>query len=120
MEQIKPFSPGFTLGERAESIEKRDDGTFIVTTNKGTKHQAPVVAIAGGATEVVNIDMARGALKHGQRNHELNGFSAVATRKKPKQEQGITIQEEHGSGHHSSVQGEHGLNLKCTMPNETF
>jgi thioredoxin reductase (NADPH) len=48
MEQIKPFQPGFTLGERADSIEKLDDGSFIVTTNKGTKHHAPVVAIAGG------------------------------------------------------------------------
>jgi len=48
MEQIKPFQPGFTLGERADTIEKLDDGTFIVTTNKGTKHHAPVVAIAGG------------------------------------------------------------------------
>ncbi|MBO6531541.1 MAG: NAD(P)/FAD-dependent oxidoreductase, partial [Muricauda sp.] len=48
MEQIKPFQPGFTLGERAETIEKLDDGTFTVTTNKGTKHHAPVVAIAGG------------------------------------------------------------------------
>lgn len=48
MEQIKPFQPGFTLGERAETIEKLDDGTFVVVTNKGTKHQAPIVAIAGG------------------------------------------------------------------------
>lgn len=48
LEQIKQFEPGFTLGERADSIEKQDDGTFIVTTNKGTKHHAPVVAIAGG------------------------------------------------------------------------
>jgi len=48
MEQIKPFQPGFTLGERAETIEKQKDGSFVVTTNKGTKHQAPVVAIAGG------------------------------------------------------------------------
>lgn len=48
MEQIRPFQPGFTLGERAETIERLDDGTFVVTTNKGTKHQAPVVAIAGG------------------------------------------------------------------------
>jgi len=48
MEQIKPFQPGFTLGERAETIEKLDDGTFIVTTNKGTQHHAPVIAIAGG------------------------------------------------------------------------
>ena len=48
MEQIKPFQPGFTLGERAETIEKLEDGTFVVTTNEGTRHQAPVVAIAGG------------------------------------------------------------------------
>ena len=48
MEQCKQFEPGFTLGERAETIEKQADGAFIVTTNKGTKHKAPVVAIAGG------------------------------------------------------------------------
>ncbi|CAM1374074.1 Putative thioredoxin reductase, FAD/NAD(P)-binding [Tenacibaculum litopenaei] len=48
MEQIKQFEPGFTLGERADTIEKQEDGSFIVTTNKGTKHHAPVVAIAGG------------------------------------------------------------------------
>ncbi|UNZ00119.1 NAD(P)/FAD-dependent oxidoreductase [Zhouia spongiae] len=48
MKQITPFEPGFTLGERADTIEKLDDGSFIVTTNKGTKHHAPVVAIAGG------------------------------------------------------------------------
>jgi thioredoxin reductase (NADPH) len=48
MEQIKQFQPGFTLSERAETIEKLDDGTFIVTTDKGTKHHANAVAIAGG------------------------------------------------------------------------
>lgn len=48
LEQSKQFEPGFTLGERAETIEKLEDGSFIVTTNKGTKHQAPIVAIAGG------------------------------------------------------------------------
>ncbi len=48
MEQIKPFEPGFTLGERAQTIERLQDDTFVVTTNRGTKHHAPVVAIAGG------------------------------------------------------------------------
>lgn len=48
MKQIEPFQPGFTLGERAQTIDKQDDGSFIVTTNKGTKHHAPIVAIAGG------------------------------------------------------------------------
>ena len=48
LEQSKQFEPGFTLGERAETIEKQADGSFVVTTNKGTQHKAPVVAIAGG------------------------------------------------------------------------
>jgi thioredoxin reductase (NADPH) len=48
MEQIKPFQPGFTMGERAESIEKLEDGSFVVTTNTGTAHNAPIIAIAGG------------------------------------------------------------------------
>lgn len=48
MEQIKQFQPGFTLNEVAQDIEKLEDGTFIVTTNKGTKHHGKAVAIAGG------------------------------------------------------------------------
>ena len=48
LEQAAPFKPGFTLGERAEAIDKQKDGSFIVTTSEGTKHQAPVVMIAGG------------------------------------------------------------------------
>ena len=48
MKQIQPFQPGFTLGETAQEIQKQEDGSFVVTTNKGTQHQAAVVAIAGG------------------------------------------------------------------------
>ena len=48
MKQIQPFQPGFTLGETAQDIQKQADGSFIVTTDKGTQHKAPVVAIAGG------------------------------------------------------------------------
>ena len=48
MEQIKPFNPTFTLGERAESIEKQADGSFLVTSNKGTVIKANVIAIAAG------------------------------------------------------------------------
>jgi thioredoxin reductase (NADPH) len=48
MEQIKSFQPGFTLGEKAQDIEKQEDGSFIVTTDLGTKHHAPIIAIAGG------------------------------------------------------------------------
>ena len=48
MEQIAPFKPEFTLGERAESIEKLEDDSFLLTTNRGTQINAPVIAIAGG------------------------------------------------------------------------
>ncbi|MDC0599906.1 NAD(P)/FAD-dependent oxidoreductase [Flavobacteriales bacterium] len=48
MEQAAPFKPGFTLGERAETIVKDEEGQFILTTNRGTKHRAPIIAIAGG------------------------------------------------------------------------
>ncbi|MEN9998951.1 MAG: hypothetical protein RI922_1941 [Bacteroidota bacterium] len=48
MEQAAPFKPGFTLGEAAMTIDKTEDGKFIVTTVKGTKHEAPIVMIAGG------------------------------------------------------------------------
>ncbi len=48
LKQIEPFKPQFTLGERAESIEKVEDKLFKLTTNKGTEIYAPVIAIAGG------------------------------------------------------------------------
>ncbi|MBN8677586.1 MAG: NAD(P)/FAD-dependent oxidoreductase [Chitinophagales bacterium] len=48
MEQIKPFNPGFSLNERAETVEKQEDGRWLVTTHRGTKHLAPVIFIAGG------------------------------------------------------------------------
>lgn len=48
MEQIEPFKPTFTLGERAETIERIEDKCFELTTSHGTKIQAPVIAIAGG------------------------------------------------------------------------
>jgi thioredoxin reductase (NADPH) len=48
MKQIEPFKPSFTLGERAESIEKGADGKFVLTTSRGTVISAPVICIAGG------------------------------------------------------------------------
>ena len=48
MVQAAPFKPGFTLGEAAVNIDKTEEGNFIVTTSKGTKHEAPIIMIAGG------------------------------------------------------------------------
>ncbi len=48
LKQIEPFQPGFTLGERAETLEKQADGRWLVTTHRDTKLLAPAIFIAGG------------------------------------------------------------------------
>ncbi|MDX1653117.1 MAG: NAD(P)/FAD-dependent oxidoreductase [Brumimicrobium sp.] len=48
LKQIEPFEPTYTLGERAETIQKDDEGYFLVTGSKGTLHRAKVILIAGG------------------------------------------------------------------------
>ncbi|MDB5142538.1 MAG: NAD(P)/FAD-dependent oxidoreductase [Mucilaginibacter sp.] len=48
MEQIAPFHPGFTLGERVETLQKLADGTWLISTNYGTEINCKVVVIAGG------------------------------------------------------------------------
>jgi len=47
-EQIAPFNPGYTLGERVETLVKQDDGSYLVGTNDGAIIQAQVIVIAGG------------------------------------------------------------------------
>lgn len=48
LEQGKPFNPTFTLGERVESINKLEDGSFELTTHLDTKIHAKIICIAGG------------------------------------------------------------------------
>src|SRR5690606_22245093 len=48
MEQIAPFKPTFTLGERVEALEKQADGSYHVIGSEGTVIHCQVVVIAGG------------------------------------------------------------------------
>ena len=48
MEQIAPFHPGFTLGERVETLQKLEDKTWLLTTSDGTEINCKAVVIAGG------------------------------------------------------------------------
>ncbi|OAQ42419.1 ferredoxin--NADP(+) reductase [Pedobacter psychrophilus] len=48
MAQIKPFEPGFTLGERVEKLDKDENGTFKVTTSDHSEIHCKAVVIAGG------------------------------------------------------------------------
>ncbi|MDB5125833.1 NAD(P)/FAD-dependent oxidoreductase [Mucilaginibacter sp.] len=47
-EQIAPFHPGYTLGERVETLQKQDDGTWLIGTNEGTEISCKAVVISGG------------------------------------------------------------------------
>ncbi len=46
--QIAPFKPTYSLGQRAEKLERLDDGSFRLTTSRKEVIEAPVIAIAGG------------------------------------------------------------------------
>src|SRR5699024_1443816 len=48
MEQIAPFAPTFSLGERVEGLKKQVDGSYHVIGSEGTMIHCQVVVIAGG------------------------------------------------------------------------
>lgn len=48
MDQIAPFNPSFTLGERVEQLERQADQSFVVRTNLGTEVACKAVVIAAG------------------------------------------------------------------------
>lgn len=48
MEQIKPFSPEFHLGERIDGLSKLADGRFRLETDNGKVFHAKVVVVAAG------------------------------------------------------------------------
>jgi thioredoxin reductase (NADPH) len=48
LKQAEPFKPTYTFGERIETLEKRAEKDFVLSTNLGTVIHAKVVVIAGG------------------------------------------------------------------------
>jgi thioredoxin reductase (NADPH) len=48
MKQAEPFHPTFTQGERIETIERKEDNSFLLATHLGTQIHAKVICIAGG------------------------------------------------------------------------
>ena len=48
MQQIKPFNPGFHLGQEVSQFSRREDGRFAVGTTAGTHFNAGAVVIAAG------------------------------------------------------------------------
>lgn len=48
LEQIAPFSPGFTFNRMVTALERLEDGSFRLTTDEGELFEAKVVVIAAG------------------------------------------------------------------------
>ncbi|QMU28023.1 NAD(P)/FAD-dependent oxidoreductase [Adhaeribacter radiodurans] len=48
LDQINPFHPTFTLGERVEKLERQEDGSYLITSNENTQIHCQVVVIAAG------------------------------------------------------------------------
>jgi len=48
VKQAEPFNPGYTFGERIETLDKRNEKDFLLVTNLGTTIEAKAVVIAGG------------------------------------------------------------------------
>ncbi|MDE0856550.1 MAG: NAD(P)/FAD-dependent oxidoreductase, partial [Nevskia sp.] len=48
LQQIKPFSPTFHLGQQVQEVKKLEDGSFRLVTSTGTEFSTKAVIIAGG------------------------------------------------------------------------
>lgn len=48
LEQIAPFKPSWSLGEKAVNLERIPEGGFVITTSGGTQIQASILVIASG------------------------------------------------------------------------
>jgi thioredoxin reductase (NADPH) len=53
LEQIRPFSPSFHLGQMVEKITKTEDGYFISETDHEVKFKSKVIIIAAGGGSFV-------------------------------------------------------------------
>ena len=45
---MRLFLPVSHSAKEQRFVEKDEDGQFVLTTNRGTKHRAPIIAIAAG------------------------------------------------------------------------
>lgn len=48
LEQIAPFNPTWSLGQKAEKLERTEDDGFKVMTNEGEEIESKILVIAGG------------------------------------------------------------------------
>lgn len=71
IQQISPFEPGFTLGERVNTVNERPDGGFEILSSEGAVIHCKVIAIAGG----LGCFEPRKPVLHGLEEFERKGVS---------------------------------------------
>ena len=71
LEQIKPFGAQYHLGETVQTVQKQENGRFLVGTSGGTQMDAGAVVVAGGVgafeprkLSVPNVDQYEGKQIH--------------------------------------------------------
>ncbi len=52
LDQIKPFKPDFHLGQMVTSLERTDDGRFLLETSNGTRFDTATVILAAGLVTI--------------------------------------------------------------------
>ncbi len=73
VERIVPFKPSFTLGERTESVERLEDQSFKLVTDKGTEINASVIVVADGLDRFES----QGIIKHREKGVFLQAANHV-------------------------------------------
>lgn len=48
LQQIRPFEPSFHYGEMATTLNRLDNGNWLLCTDQGTAFEAPVIVVAAG------------------------------------------------------------------------
>ena len=71
LEQIKPFGAQYHLGETVQTVQKQENGRFLVGTSGGTQLDAGAVIVAGGVgafeprkLNVPNVELYEGKQVH--------------------------------------------------------
>lgn len=71
IEQAMTFNPTIVLGEQCLDVEKREDGSFVLTSDNGAKHYTRTVIIATGfgTLKSTKLDVANAQLFEGESLH---------------------------------------------------
>jgi ferredoxin/flavodoxin---NADP+ reductase len=58
IEQAMTFNPTVVLGEQCKYVEKRDDNTFVLTSDNGSKHYTKTIVLATGFGTLKSVKLA--------------------------------------------------------------